>query len=1596
MENQKKAVQNTDRTSVRGWVFFVFLSLVFLVFYSFIAFFLFPFVQQSVGNYALRKINENTFGLISYERVRIAGNELNFENVVMQDHCQDTIVRLNRLKMDIIVGPRSIIQKQFTFDNVLIEGGFYHQKVYLGDSLANIVQVFDKNKTYNYDKPKFNLLFKNILAKDFCFALEDQNQAQDLELCTSALNIERIKFRNKDNNLHFQHVFSNDFQASFRKYPLSPGALIYGEPDPDWKYLTLELSDVLFCNSKFNFDNYNVPSNVSEKPAIDYGHFELNSIDLSLSYFNKYLLDFQFDRVSMSAVEKSGFNIQDLSFSYLKMNDQQSRCNAFNFETSGSMINGDMTLKYEENGYYSWLNFPDEVNMNGLIKDSYFTFSDLYYLVPEISENRFIQQNENDLFKFNARLLGVLNKLRVRNMDMEFGNNSKLSGQMTLRDVTRPNDLFLSFRVSDMRSDITSIRALVPDLRIPASFDRLGSFRFSGSFDGSPSDFIAYGDTKTELGQAILDINIEDLNTNLPTNYSGQLSLVDFNMRDWLNNDKLDSLSLVAIVNKGKGLQLVEAEADLETNIEYIDFNGYRYKDIEFIGEFSKNVLNGTGRIEDENIKLFYDGAVERIDSNFTVNAQLGLEHLDLQALNFSKMKSQISLNADMQFRTNHLLDFIGTASLKELRFVKGNVVNEISNLEVFSLEYGDGQHLDILGDGLEASISGDFKLIDFYKPLFNSLHMQQPELFNLLGLPSYDREDNENRFKLSVDIDSLKGWPSLLVDDLERLDDFHLDLIYRSREDYIRLESYTPAIFLGKTNLYEPQLYYDIQKDAGRASFGIDSLAMGNNKYPPVELNFELEKDLLQFAVLSSSLSSLSDFSNFTGELRITDTSAIFNINSGLLGLFNEFWSMSKGNILEVNRESVLVKNFILSGKEDKQIIAESLSEKQLQIDLEKFDLDIVNPYIPIEAIGLSGHYNARVIIENIFDLYGFNVIAQSDDFCINGDSFGKAQLKARLDSLKSDIRGTFTIRDKDLSMLSKFNHYLHPANGVDKKFTQVWTELRNFPCQMLEYFAGESVTNTIGRFSSDFQIFGIPKSLHIDGMVSVDTFATTIDYLNSRINFANQQMSLKDSLMFVRDALIKDLEGNIAIVNGGIRHDYLSNLAYQVNIQSDYFKALNTTKGMNQYFYGDAYGSFDMNILGPLNNPNMVIDATSRIGTDLYFPLTAEQFSEERQFIVFGKQDSLIKIAADKRNSGVNMQLNLDVNENAHIAIIFDEQSGDQITGRGKGNLNITFDESGALKVYGNYDITEGKYLFTYLNFVNKPFILREGGNIQFTGDPYEAILNITADYEGLSTPVFPLIQEYLIQNPALESLSKSPTPVDLSMLLTGDLMSPDVDFKINFPELDRQLRNFADAKLATMENVQNELNRQVFGLLVVGTFLPGQQVQGQGTQLAIGLNTVSQMISNQLSNYLTGLVSDFIQSDNRFLSGFELDVNASFYDSRAQDVNQALSSSEIIVRPRFYLLEDRVTLDVAGNYNSSNLVGPENSLTGNFVLGIDITEDRRWKFRAYQRFEPDFSSETRSKTGIGLSYRRDFERFKDFVRILNREQEKNSGIQ
>jgi len=505
----------------------------------------------------------------------------------------------------------------------------------------------------------------------------------------------------------------------------------------------------------------------------------------------------------------------------------------------------------------------------------------------------------------------------------------------------------------------------------------------------------------------------------------------------------------------------------------------------------------------------------------------------------------------------------------------------------------------------------------------------------------------------------------------------------------------------------------------------------------------------------------------------------------------------------------------------------------------------------------------------------------------------------------------------------------------------------------------------------------------------------ALTIDYLNTRYSMASGKAEISNSIFDLSDNILVDKNGNQAIIQGGITHDQLSNFELDATISSDEFLFLDTKIEDNSIYYGTAYGGGLVKFTGTFKQTDIFIDATTSRNSVLYIPVSYEQNASEVTFIKYVDRAALKEAENEdpeaKAIRGVNVHLFMDITDDAEVYIIFDERAGDKIRGRGVGSVNLEVDRDGTIEMFGDYIIGEGEYLFTLLNWVNKPFTVKKGGTINWTGDPFNADIDIEATYPG-RTYLSTLLLEYFDgnTNPELEALARKSTKADLIMYLTGKLLKPDINFDINFPNVDNELRNFVESKLSSMRANQNELNRQVFGLMVVGTFLPAGEdaLNGQGSNIAF--NTVTELLSSQLSLYLTGLLSE-VFTDVGFISGIDFDINYSRYTAEnTGEQPGSQTGSELEVRLSNTILNDRLSINVGGNidWGTTNALGPSQGafLAGDLILEYILTRDKRFKVRFYQRTDQGFEGR-RNKTGGGLSYRREFDSFDDFVQGMRR---------
>ena len=142
---------------------------------------------------------------------------------------------------------------------------------------------------------------------------------------------------------------------------------------------------------------------------------------------------------------------------------------------------------------------------------------------------------------------------------------------------------------------------------------RLGNITMNGRFTGFPKDFVAYGNINTTLGKLKTDVQM-NLTQKIPQ-YSGDITVDNLALGKLIDNNKLGSVSLVANI-KAQGININDLHTFVKGKINQFTFNNYNYTNIGVDGEVNKKLFSGKYTVDDPNIKLNFEGAVNLNDPN--------------------------------------------------------------------------------------------------------------------------------------------------------------------------------------------------------------------------------------------------------------------------------------------------------------------------------------------------------------------------------------------------------------------------------------------------------------------------------------------------------------------------------------------------------------------------------------------------------------------------------------------------------------------------------------------------------------------------------------------------------------------------------------------------------------------------------------------------------------------------------------------------------------------------------------------------------------------------------------------------------------------
>jgi hypothetical protein len=561
--------------------------------------------------------------------------------------------------------------------------------------------------------------------------------------------------------------------------------------------------------------------------------------------------------------------------------------------------------------------------------------------------------------------------------------------------------------------------------------------------------------------------------------------------------------------------------------------------------------------------------------------------------------------------------------------------------------------------------------------------------------------------------------------------------------------------------------------------------------------------------------------------------------------------------------------------------------------------------------------------------------------------------------------LHGNFTLGIIPNILFSGYYYPRKPEDNVDMDINLQAIQLKIFEPYVKNY-----CSDLKGQFSGNLTIKGAVKKPLLAGKLSVNAKKITVSYLNTSYHFS-QDIIIENNSFGVEDMTLYDVNNNKAFVSGKVYHDNFKNFQLDYDIRANKFMCLNTTEADNSLYYGKAFVSGIINIFGFIDN--ILIDAnvkTEKITsndkadkvtllsktemTKLFIPLSGPSEISGNNYITFIKKDTSVKIK-NKYNvqlDGLTLNFDLDVTPDAEVQLLFDQKVGDLIKARGYGNIKLQISSKGEFKMYGDYVIEDGDYLFTLQNLINKKFDIEKGSIIKWSGIPYKADLNINAVYRARASlkPFYPEDKS---------STAKKRYPVDLKLTMTDQLLAPQINFDINLPTVDVSVRQH----VMSFINTETEINRQVFSLLILSSFITPPQLvvagaSGPGVAEA-GASNSTELLSNQLSNMLSKISKDF-------------DVGINYRPG--DQVNQ----KELGLALSTQFFADRLSIDGNVGVNNDNNNQNTNNIVGDVTVDYKITNNGKLRIKAFNKSNDNNRIYTSGPytQGVGILYREEFD--------------------
>lgn len=1274
--------------------------------------------------------------------------------------------------------------------------------------------------------------------------------------------------------------------------------------------------------------------------------------------------------------ERSGFVVEDLAGCLciangcIDIREGHIRTAKSNIELpSLSLIGLDWAL---------YKNFVEEVDITAQVVNTTLSSDDIAYFSPKMKDWHLTLTDVNaDVSGPVADMSGSLRSVRT-------GADTKLSVDFAAQGLPDVGKGHFKADISELTTsaaDVDRLAAALTGKNLPDEVLRIaknaGKIGLTGKFDGTLTAFAADAALATEIGGATCLLQVSSLRDGC-RGVLGDVKTSSLQLGELLENDLLGPLSLNVHVN-GE-LSSEHSDAEVSGEILRLGINGYDYDSLRMKGHLVNREFNGLIEARDRNLRFDFRGLLDLNDEQRPrYDFALDLEEANLAALGVNRRDSVSVLAARIAARAvgRTLDDLNGIIFVRDVSYRYNDRELAADSVVIVGRNSLSDKFIRLRSDFVDADYEGKTS----YKEVFAYLQQRFRDYVPTLdGGPGWQAQHPDTveladgYSQLTVNVRKINPLVNAVSPGLQIADGSQLLLRINPANDKLSFEAASDYIERGR------MLVTRLNLDAHNRG---DSLVFAASTEDLYLNSFHMSRVGMSGGAKDNKLELITDFADTIGDV------------SGRIGFRSEFarGRGPAGRQIDLR----LTPSYISRGEKTWNIYTDGITADTSRIRIDRFRMVNAGQQLLLDGVVSRRLQDSVQLTLHNFELAPFSQFTSSMGYRVDGRTNGSATMKAVLGAgeVQADIVvDSISINDlavPSIWLRSRWDFIQNRAGILVQQRENLDTLVRGFyaPSQK-RYYARATldavelsaldpllkgvVERTGGNADVDIALRGSGKEANLSGQIAVRDFTTTVDFTQVTYTMPRAVIEVKNNHLIAEGVPLYDPEKNEGLFSIDLNLEHLSNIFYSVKVLPKELMVLNTTSKDNDLFYGRIFASGSATIAGSKGGVKMDIVATTEGDSEFYMPLSGQSNAKTADFVTFvtpeqiDTTDYLVRKkllfqqqGRKKEAAGSTMDITmaLNVQDNTAFQLVIDPTVGSALKGRGNGMLNLHINPgNGIFNMYGDYTLIEGSFLFSLQNIITKKFIIESGSMIQWTGEPVDARLDINAVYK-LKTSLQPLLNTVTASSDDDQSgsrISDRSVPVDCKIHIGGRLSNPQLDFSVVVPVTDIETQ----AAVASVLNTQEAQAQQFISLVALGTFSNSDSANiGASSGVATGL----EMLTNQLTNW-------FSTDDYRIILNYRAGS-----EMTGDEVDFGFSTN---------LINNRLLVEVEGNYIIDNKQAVSNNVS-NFMGEAHVTwlidKSGNLRLKAFTQTIDRFDeNQGLQETGIGISYKEDFNNFKD----------------